>query len=601
MRAIREINPAARLIQTDDLGKIYSTRRLQYQADFENERRWLGWDLTCGRVDRSHPMWRHLRWAGIDERELGWFLDNPCPPDIIGINHYLTSERYIDERLELYPPHCYGSNGRDQYADVEAVRVLARGPRGIHGVLQEAWDRYRRPLAITEVHLGCTREEQMRWLLEVWGAATSLCRSGIDIRAVTAWALLGSYDWNSLLTRFEGHYEPGAFDVRGGAPRPTALAYLLRQIASGEKPCHPVLSAAGWWRRPGRILFRAEQAESPKSAQLMAQNLCFHREPARPILIAGAGGTLGTALARICSHRNLANVALSRQEMDVCDPASVEAALRRYDPWAVVNAAGYTRVDDAERDRDRCMRENVAGPALLAALCARREIALLTFSSDLVFNGRQSVPYVESDDCSPANTYGRSKVRSERSVQEILPSALIVRPGALFGPWDSRNPLTQALHRLARGITVQALEDVTISPTYVPDLLHACLDLLTDGEKGIWHLANEGEATWAEFIRMAAERAGLDGTRVEGCTLRALKPPAARPRYSALGSVRGHLLQPLDAALECFLRDCGATWLEAAPAMEHEPRTGERREIDSCPPRSVERGVDRVRHPARRA
>jgi dTDP-4-dehydrorhamnose reductase len=111
MQAIRQINPKANLVQTDDLGKIHSTPLLKYQADFENNRRWLSYDLLCGKVDQQHPLWGYLLYTGINETELQFFLDNKCPPNIIGCNHYLTSERYLDENLESYPPHSYGGNG----------------------------------------------------------------------------------------------------------------------------------------------------------------------------------------------------------------------------------------------------------------------------------------------------------------------------------------------------------------------------------------------------------------------------------------------------------------------------------------------------------
>src|SRR4051794_11408237 len=89
MRAIRAVNSRARLVQTDDLGTIYSVPRLAYQADFENRRRWLAWDLLCGRVDHAHSMYWHLLQWGVTRRELGWFEENPCPPDVIGIDHYV--------------------------------------------------------------------------------------------------------------------------------------------------------------------------------------------------------------------------------------------------------------------------------------------------------------------------------------------------------------------------------------------------------------------------------------------------------------------------------------------------------------------------------
>ena len=115
MHAIRAVNSARELVQTDDLGTMYGTPRLAYQADFDNERRWLGWDLLCGRVDaRASAARATSRGAGIDARELEWFNEHPCPPDIIGINHYVTSDRFLDERLDRYPRRLRGGNGRDR-------------------------------------------------------------------------------------------------------------------------------------------------------------------------------------------------------------------------------------------------------------------------------------------------------------------------------------------------------------------------------------------------------------------------------------------------------------------------------------------------------
>ena len=95
----------------------------------------------------------------------------------------------------------------------------------------------------------------MRWLQQAWQAAQSLRGQGVDVRAVTAWALLGSYNWDSLVTRETGYYEPGAFDVRGPVPRPTALAALIRDLAAGRTPAHPVLDGPGWWQRPERLIY----------------------------------------------------------------------------------------------------------------------------------------------------------------------------------------------------------------------------------------------------------------------------------------------------------------------------------------------------------
>ena len=259
MCAIREINPRARLIQTEDLGKTFSTNKLAAQTRFENDRRWLTFDVLCGRLDHRHPLWNYFLSSGITDRELLWYVENPCQPDILGVNHYLTSERFLDHRTELYPAAAIGENGRERYADVEAVRVpierdLGPGPR-----LSEIWQRYHLPLAVTEAHLGCSNDEQLRWFYQVWTAAQNLRADGADIRAVTAWALFGSFDWNSLLVRNDNIYEPGVFDIRHAQPRPTPLAQMLQELAAGATPSNPALNDAGWWMRPERVQYPGER------------------------------------------------------------------------------------------------------------------------------------------------------------------------------------------------------------------------------------------------------------------------------------------------------------------------------------------------------
>ena len=273
------------------------------------------------------------------------------------------------------------------------------------------------------------------------------------------------------------------------------------------------------------------------------------------LLVTGATGTLGRAFARLCELRGLPYRLTLRGELDIADRGSVERMLDEAGPWAVVNTAGYVRVDDAEREPERCERENTEGPAVLAAACARRGIGLVTYSSDLVFDGSKGSPYVESDTVAPLNVYGRTKAEAETRVLAELPSALVIRASAFFGPWDQYNFVTIALRELSAGRSFVAADDAVISPTYVPDLVNASLDLLIDGASGIWHLANAGAVTWADLARRAAELAGVDVGQLGTRPTREFGHPAPRPLYSALGSERGGLLQPLDAALACYLRE----------------------------------------------
>ncbi len=544
MQAIRRVNPAARLVQTDDLGKAFGTPLMQYQADYENERRWLSFDLLCGRLDRQHPWHGIFLNAGIGERELAFFVDSPCPPDIIGINHYLTSERFLDHRLAMYPGFHQNTTASHTYVDVEAVRVdLPARQIGPEARLREAWERYRLPVAVTEAHHGCSRDEQVRWLMEVWNAAQRLRSEGADIRAVTVWSLLGAVDWNCLLQHQNGFYEPGVFDARSDPPRPTALAAATASLASTGDFDHPVLDRAGWWKRDER----------------------FYRPPSRPgklrvvgsprrLMVTGASGTLGQAMSRICHVRGLDHDLVSRREMDIADPASVEAALRAYRPWAVVNTAGYVRVTDAEREADRCFRENTEGAGVLAEACARLGVPCVSFSSDLVFNGGLGRAYAESDAVDPTGVYGRSKAEAEQRILAAHPDALVIRTSAFFGPWDVYNFAHATLHGLAQGRRLQAPAAVAVSPTYVPDLAHAALDLLIDGASGIWHLANQGHVSWHGFAVMLAEAAGLDADAV------AVSDPGESPAVTVLTSERGIVMPTLEHGIDRYLHDSQDRW-----------------------------------------
>ncbi|MDQ3822279.1 MAG: family 1 glycosylhydrolase, partial [Actinomycetota bacterium] len=259
MEAIRAVNPAARLVVTEDIGKTYSTPELAYQAELENERRFASFDLLTGAIDEDALFWRWaFRDAGLVRDELDWFRARQARPDVLGVNHYLTSERWLDERVELYPPAARGGNGRHRYADVEALRVPGDGYADVEARLLEVWDRYRVPIAITEAHNGSTREEQLRWLDDVWRGARAARARGADVRAVTVWALLGAVGWDRLVTRRGGKYEPGPFDVRSADPRPTALAAMARGLARDGAYEHPVLDGVGWWKRPERVLYGAQ-------------------------------------------------------------------------------------------------------------------------------------------------------------------------------------------------------------------------------------------------------------------------------------------------------------------------------------------------------
>ena len=557
MARIRAVNPSARLVQTEDLGQTYSTPPLAEQAAFENHRRWLTWDLLTGSVDHDHPFWARFRRFGLTDR-LRAIADAPCPPDVIGVNHYLTSERFLDHRLDRYPPERRGGNGQVAYADVEAVRVMSPGPVGLAGLMEQVWKRYGLPLAVTEAHNGCTREEQMRWTLEAWRTAERMRARGADVRAVTAWALLGSYDWNSLLTVDAGHYEAGAFDLRPGAPRSNAMTRMLADLAAGREP-HPVARAQGWWRRDVRLEFQPvsriagpllpERRFGPESAQV------------QPVLIAGASGALGQALAKACHLRGLPYVLTDRRELPLDEPEAVALALERHRPWAVINAAGWVRIDEAELDPGGCRLANAIGAANLAEAAAAIGAHYTAFSSDLVFGGQLERPYVESDGARPLSVYGASKDEAEQRILALGSRALMVRTAAFFSPDDPRNFAAQVARQLVAGRLLRAAADCVVSPTYVPDLCHAVLDLVIDGETGLWHLSNGEAVSWAEFGWAVADALDLDRRLIKPVAAAEMGWRARRPAHAPLGTERGRRMPNFTQALEHY----------AAAMRENEP------------------------------
>jgi dTDP-4-dehydrorhamnose reductase len=540
MKEIRKINPQAQLIQTEDLGRAQGTKPCLKMVEFQNHRRWLSYDLLFGKLNQEHPLWNWALANEVQAQELEWFLENPCPPDVIGINHYPLSNRFLDHRADLYRPEFHGMENGLRFADLGVPQVTEHYPDQDWApiippieILRDVSQRYQAPIAVTEVHIAGTREAQLQWLYESWTSAQNLREEGVDVRAITPWSLLGSFDWNTLCSKHSDFYEPGVFDVRAPTPRPTALANIIKDLAQKGESHHPVLENSGiWYRRPAG---------------------------GTPILITGANGTLGRAFARIAEQRHIPYVLVGRAQLDITSPESVRNVLEKVQPWAVINTAGYVRVDEAETESDRAYRENVLGSLFLAEKCREMKISYMSFSSDLVFDGSKDSrdplsqnPYVETDRPAPLNVYGRTKAEMESRVLEVHPDSLVVRTSSFFSPWDPHNFAVKVLQNLRDERPFEAVTDVIMAPTYVPDLVNNCLDLLIDGVTGIAHLANRGQISWSEFARSLATLFDLDHRLIRPQHLDELDWRAKRPHYSVLSSERFQVMPPLEEALERF-------------------------------------------------
>jgi dTDP-4-dehydrorhamnose reductase len=415
---------------------------------------------------------------------------------------------------------------------------------GVGVLLKEAWERYQSPMALTEVHLHCHREEQLRWYQYILRTATTLKEKGINILAITSWALLGSYGWNNILREPGGEYEPGAFDLRGGDLRPTALAKYIAKNAVNHIAHQHLSIEKGWWQREDRLLYYKDNCKVKRIPSSTA-----------PVLIIGKNGTLGKAFARVCQDRFINHSLLSRQDCDISRVEDIDAIIDRFKPWAIINAAGFVRVDDAEREIDACFRDNSTGPKNLALACHRQGIQLVNFSSDLVFDGTKPSPYLENDLPNPLNIYGQSKKQSEEILQKTCPSSLIIRTSAFFSPWDEFNFAYFIQNKLVQKEPVKIANDLFVSPTYVPHLVNATLDILIDGENDIWHLANKGAISWSEWGYLVADRLRLDRSLIQPLKASEIGFEARRPRNSVLGSHKGNLLSTFESALEEYFEN----------------------------------------------
>jgi dTDP-4-dehydrorhamnose reductase len=259
------------------------------------------------------------------------------------------------------------------------------------------------------------------------------------------------------------------------------------------------------------------------------------------ILVFGGGGQLGLDLVRTASKRGFALRALPRSNADISDSAAVTAAISAWNPSLVVNAAAYTKVDDAEIERENAERANVTGPAVLARACEAAKIPLIHISSDYVFDGTKTGAYAETDQVAPTGFYGWTKARGEDAVRSATARHIILRVSWLFGEFG-QNFLKTMLRLAGERDELRVVADQHGSPTSTRDLANAILTIsknIAAGtvEFGTYHFAGDGVTTWYGFADSAvAKFRERTGRKVTVRAITAAEYPARtkRPANSAL-------------------------------------------------------------------
>jgi dTDP-4-dehydrorhamnose reductase len=254
------------------------------------------------------------------------------------------------------------------------------------------------------------------------------------------------------------------------------------------------------------------------------------------LLVTGAQGMLGRAVVAGARDRGHQAQALGRQELDVTDADAVTATMAAARPEAVVNCAAWTDVDGAESAPEAARVTNGDGAGNVARAASAVGAVTVQVSTDYVFAGDGSRPYVESDPPVPGSAYGRSKLDGEQQVLRASPAHLVVRTSWLFGA-GGRNFVDTMLGLGARCEEVSVVDDQMGCPTWSGHLAPALLELAERHASGIYHVAGAGSCTWNELARSVFEQAGL-GCRVVATTTEAAGRPAPRPAYSALASER---------------------------------------------------------------
>ncbi|HWF68668.1 MAG TPA: dTDP-4-dehydrorhamnose reductase [Mycobacterium sp.] len=280
------------------------------------------------------------------------------------------------------------------------------------------------------------------------------------------------------------------------------------------------------------------------------------------IVISGAGGQVGSLLADQAVRQGREVLALPSAQWDITDPQAAEQIVRTGD--VVINCAAYTNVDGAEGDEERAYAVNAAGPEHIAQACARAGARMVHISTDYVFSGdfggSAPHPYEIDDDTAPQSVYGRSKLAGEEAVLAVLPDGVVVRTAWVYTGGTGKDFVATMRRLAADDRVIEVVDDQTGSPTYVPDLVAALLQVV-DGEvhAPLVHAANEGAVSRFGQARAVFEGVGADPERVVPVSSAQNPRPAPRPSYSALSSRQSEQagLSPLRSWQDALLAALG--------------------------------------------
>jgi dTDP-4-dehydrorhamnose reductase len=279
------------------------------------------------------------------------------------------------------------------------------------------------------------------------------------------------------------------------------------------------------------------------------------------ILLLGHKGMLGSDLLEQMSHHHEV-IGMDVDEIDITSAGDCVKAIEDTAPQIVINTAGYTNVDGCETAKEECFAVNAEALKNIAVACHRKNIRIIHFSTDYVFNGTGSAPYKEDDDCDPINTYGASKLAGERYLQTLAQNYIIIRTAWLYGV-NGKNFVRTILEKAKTTPRLTVVDDQLGSPTYTKDLAAAVDLLIEKNAQGIFHVTNRGSCSWYQFAVKILQESGIENVEVSPIKSDQLARTAKRPAYSILSmqkfiSTTGKAMQPWQLGLQDYLESVKA-------------------------------------------
>jgi|BEDMetMinimDraft_2_1075160.scaffolds.fasta_scaffold02552_4 dTDP-4-dehydrorhamnose reductase len=260
------------------------------------------------------------------------------------------------------------------------------------------------------------------------------------------------------------------------------------------------------------------------------------------VLITGAAGQLGHDLKRLCPSAT----ALTHNELDIEDKAAVQETLVLGKFQVVFNCAAYHVLDKCELNPERAFAVNAKAAENLAIACTQVGAKLIHFSTNYVFDGQKSTPYVETDTPNPLSVYAKSKLEGEKRVMNANPTALVVRTAGLYGAAGNASKHGNFVQRLVKQVTnsgsARIVIDQIMTPTYTLDLARAVVAAVSENLQGLIHITNSGECSWFEFSTKILQLLTIKG-KIEPVTTEELGGIVKRPKYSTLATLRANELK----------------------------------------------------------